>query len=50
MLSAFKMFSKEKVCVLKRSALRKQMKEGEKPSSIRRVGERRSKQVASEGG
>lgn len=48
MLFAFKMFSKQTVCVLKGSALRKQVKEGEKTSSIGRAGERRSKQVASE--
>lgn len=50
MLSAFKMFNKQNVYVLKGSELRKQMKEGEKTSNIRRVGERRSNQVASEGG
>lgn len=50
MLSAFKMFSEQTVCVLKGSALGKQMKEGEKTSSIGRVGERRSKHVASEDG
>lgn len=43
MIRDFKMFSKQNVCVLEEFAVRKRE---EKTSSIKRVGERRSKQVS----